>query len=47
MAAVLNGLTDRQVKVNLPGGSLKIIWSDDGRVFMEGPAEFVFSGVLS
>ncbi len=47
VAAVLNGLTDRQVKVNLPGGSLKIIWSDDGRVFMEGPAEFVFSGVLS
>ncbi len=46
VAAVLNGLTDRKVKVNLPGGSLKIIWSEDGRVFMEGPAEFVFSGVL-
>lgn len=46
VAAVLNGLTDRKVKVNLPGGSLEIIWSEDGRVFMEGPAEFVFSGTL-
>lgn len=44
-AAVLNGKTGRKVKVNLPGGALKISWGNDNNVYMEGPAEEVFCGV--
>ncbi len=48
VAAVLNGLTGRKVKVHLSGGSLDIIWNkDDGHVYMTGPAEEVFTGRLS
>ena len=45
VAAVLNGLTERTATVHLLGGNLVIEW-DEGtnRVFMTGPAEFVFEG---
>lgn len=49
VAAILNNLTENEVEVVLPGGSLKVKW--DGTlsnlskdVFMIGPAEFVFFG---
>ncbi len=48
-AAVLaarTGRTRRIVKVNLPGGSLKIEWRDDDHVIMTGPAEWEYSGRL-
>jgi diaminopimelate epimerase len=44
VAAFLNGLTDRSVDVDLPGGRLHIDYAEDGRVFMTGPAETVFDG---
>jgi diaminopimelate epimerase len=44
VAAHLNGLTERSVDVDLPGGRLHIDYSDDGRVYMTGPAETVFDG---
>ncbi len=46
VAAVLNGLTDRTVDVELTGGTLRIAWDekDDG-VRMTGGAEFVFDGL--
>jgi diaminopimelate epimerase len=32
------------VEVTLPGGKLNIEWDRDKGIFMEGPAEEVFSG---
>jgi diaminopimelate epimerase len=46
VAAVLNGLTERAVTVHLPGGALRIRWSSDNHVTMDGPAEFVFDGTV-
>lgn len=45
VAAVLTGRADRQVTMDLLGGSLSLDWSpDDGHVYQEGPAKFVFDG---
>jgi diaminopimelate epimerase len=42
------GLCERRARLDLPGGSLEIHWSpDDGHVFMAGPAEAVFDGVVT
>lgn len=43
-AGVLNGYLDRKVSVELLGGTLFIEWSDDGHVYMTGPARTVFIG---
>lgn len=45
VAAVENGLAERTATIRLPGGDLQIEYQTDGRVFMTGPAEFVFDGV--
>ena len=48
VACTLNGRTGREVTVELLGGELHIRWDEtSGRVFMAGPAEEVFSGVLA
>lgn len=45
VAGVLNGKCDRLCTVELPGGCLRIEWSEqDGRVYMTGAAERVFAG---
>lgn len=44
VAAVLNGLTSREVTVTLLGGDLEIEWGDDGHIYMRGPATTVFTG---
>jgi diaminopimelate epimerase len=45
VAGVLTGKCDRLCTVELPGGCLKIHWSEiDGRVYMTGPAKRVFAG---
>jgi diaminopimelate epimerase len=45
VAAVLTGRTGRDVKVNLPGGQLRIEWDEaTNHVFMTGPAVEVFAG---
>lgn len=44
VAAVLNGLTDRKVKVRLLGGDLQVEWKADGNVIMTGNAVRVFDG---
>ena len=45
VACVLNGYTERKVKVSLLGGDLDIYWSpEDDFVYMTGPAETVFEG---
>ena len=46
-AAVLNGLTDRRVRVHLLGGDLEIHWSEeDQHIYMTGPARTVFQGEI-
>lgn len=45
-AAVLEGRTEREVTVHLPGGDLRIEWAGDNQIFMTGPATYVFRGTL-
>jgi diaminopimelate epimerase len=45
VAGVLEGRLDRSARVDLPGGPLRIEWSEaDNRVYMTGPGELVFRG---
>ncbi len=46
VASILNDYVDRDKKilVHLPGGDLNIYWDKTGDVYMEGPAEEVFTG---
>ncbi len=45
VASVLKGYTGRRVRVKLPAGHLLVEWREDNnRVYMTGPAEFVFKG---
>lgn len=47
VAGVLTGNCDRRTTVELPGGCLDIEWSTDGRLYMTGPAQRVFSGSIA
>jgi len=44
VAAVLNGVADRQAVVELDGGELFIEWGLDNHVYMSGPAVEIFRG---
>lgn len=45
VAAVLNGLAQREARVRLAGGELWVRWDEaSGHVFQAGPATFVFDG---
>ena len=44
VAAALNDLAARDVRVSLLGGDLFIEWASDDHVFLTGPAEETFSG---
>jgi len=47
-ACHLLGLSDRSARLDLPGGPLHVLWDDtSGHLFMTGPAEAVFEGVLA
>ncbi|MCS7252788.1 MAG: diaminopimelate epimerase [Armatimonadetes bacterium] len=47
VASAATGRTGRRATVYLPGGSLEVRWSEDGQVYMKGPAEEVFEGVIN
>jgi diaminopimelate epimerase len=47
VAASRLGLVDRSGEVRFPGGALRVEWADDERVYLEGPAAFVFEGGLT
>lgn len=48
VACVLNDLTERNICVELLGGSLQIEWNgNNNHVYMTGPAEIVFEGVIN
>ena len=44
VAAILNGLTDRRVRVRTEAGTLDVAWHQDGEVTLTGPAARVMSG---
>ena len=46
VASGLNGYTDENVTVELPGGKLKIEWGKDNHIYMQGPAETVYEGKI-
>ncbi|WP_224984404.1 diaminopimelate epimerase [Geomonas agri] len=45
-ACVLNGLTEKKILNHLTGGDLEMEWSEDGNIYMTGPAVEVFSGEI-
>ncbi|MDD3409626.1 MAG: diaminopimelate epimerase [Eubacteriales bacterium] len=46
VAAMLNGLIEREAEISLRGGKLRIRWDEaDNHVYMTGPARFVYDGV--
>ncbi len=48
VACHLLGLVERRARLDLPGGPLEIDWdARSGHVFMTGPAEAVFDGVVT
>ena len=47
VAAQLYGYIDNKVNVKLPGGILRVEWDRIGEVFLNGPAEVVFTGEWS
>ena len=44
VASQLEGRHEGPLDITLPGGTLTIEWDGEGEVYMEGPAEEVFSG---
>jgi len=47
VAGVLTDRTDRQVEVELWGGTLHVEWHANGHIFMTGPVTEVFTGQLN
>lgn len=46
VCAARKKLTERRVRVSLPGGDLVIEWTPEDRIMMTGPAELEFKGQL-
>jgi diaminopimelate epimerase len=44
VAAILNGLTERRVRVRTEAGTLDVTWPEEGGVTLTGPAVRVMSG---
>jgi diaminopimelate epimerase len=44
VAAVLNDKTEHKAEISLDGGKLVVEWAENGRIYMTGPAEKVFTG---
>lgn len=47
VAAILNGLTERRVRVRTEAGPLEVAWPEDGEVVLTGPVVRVMSGSYS
>lgn len=47
VAASLNGLVSRKVRVRTMGGVLRVEWPEGGEVFLTGPAKWIAEGVYS
>ncbi len=46
VAGIEQGILNEKVEVNLPGGTLRIHWQPGGDVYMEGPAEEIYHGII-
>ena len=46
VAGGINGYTDANVSVKLPGGNLNVEWANDNHIYMEGPATTVYTGKI-
>ena len=44
VASMINGFTDRQIEVLMPGGEVQIRWREDEKVVLTGTAEIVYRG---
>jgi diaminopimelate epimerase len=44
VAACINNLTERRVRVEMEGGRLEVEWRDDGEVLLTGDAEVIYRG---
>ena len=44
VAAILNGITDRRVRVRTEAGTLEVVWPEGGEVWLTGPVERVMRG---
>jgi len=44
VSAVLNGFTDRSVRVRTEGGALQVEWLDDNRVMLTASADVIYEG---
>ena len=44
VCAILNGLTDRRVRVKTEAGTLEVAWPQNGQIALSGPAARVMSG---
>jgi len=47
VASILNGLTERQVRVRTEAGSLQVDWPEDGEVILTGPVERIAEGTYN
>jgi diaminopimelate epimerase len=44
VASMVGGRTGRHVRVSMPGGTLEVLWREDGEVLLTGEAEVVYRG---
>lgn len=45
VACILNGYTDNEITVHVPGGKIDVLWNkEDNHIYMIGPATTVFDG---
>ena len=48
VAAAMTERTSRKAEIVMDGGSLQVEWNEqDGHVYLSGPAEFAFDGIIS
>jgi diaminopimelate epimerase len=47
VASILNGLTERQVRVRTEAGSLQVAWLENGEIILTGPAERIAYGTYN
>lgn len=46
VACFLNGKTEREIQVRVPGGTLQAKYEESGHVFLTGPVAHIFSGEI-
>ena len=47
VASILNGLTERQVRVRTEAGSLQVDWPENGEIILTGPVERIAQGTYN